>query len=375
MFRALVSAGFLLAAALVALALRDGAGVTGCGAGSGCAEVLASRWSRVFGIPVAIPAAALYAALLVADFRRNEILAWACLAALLGSVAWFAGLQLFAIGVLCPWCMTAHALALGVFGTGVARMRRLPDAGGGMVPGAVLGTAAMLALAVAQWLGPRPAAAATVGVEAGPLAGRSVLAAGAGRLASFAGGRMTFNVETLPRLGSVSAKHVLVEYFDYTCAACRTMGGYLDGLIAGDPARYAVIVLPVPLHPGCNPRAPRDSARHEGACEFARLALAVWRADPAAFPALHREWLLRPNLTPALAREGARRAVGETALARALSDPWVEGVLQAALQDSAVLSRVNDRMPKVLVRDQRVLHGLPDTARVFARVIEAELPR
>ena len=46
--------------------------VVGCGEGSGCANVLGSRWSQFFHVPVTAFAAAMYATLLVATWRREE---------------------------------------------------------------------------------------------------------------------------------------------------------------------------------------------------------------------------------------------------------------------------------------------------------------
>src|SRR5688500_7108299 len=89
----------------------------GCGAGHGCESVLASRWSRWLGVPVAAPALVVYAAILLASFRLRRpgrggwpLLAAATIAA--GAAAWFVVLQVRAVEALCPYCLAVHACGL-----------------------------------------------------------------------------------------------------------------------------------------------------------------------------------------------------------------------------------------------------------------------
>ncbi|MFN9719532.1 MAG: vitamin K epoxide reductase family protein, partial [Planctomycetota bacterium] len=100
--------------------------VFGCGGGGSvfdCSHVLTSKWSKVFGIPVSVPAAGLYASLLTllaivrwdapAPFRR---LLWSgmTLGALMAGLAalWFIGLQVFVLQHLCWYCLTVHTCGL-----------------------------------------------------------------------------------------------------------------------------------------------------------------------------------------------------------------------------------------------------------------------
>jgi uncharacterized membrane protein len=113
-FAALGVTGYL---ALKALRSED---VAGCGSGAAfdCGFVLHSRWSKVLGLSVSVPAFALYAVLLSAlTFCRGEAtkshlrLAWGlftvgAIAAGLAAV-WFISLQVFAVGHLCMYCLAA----------------------------------------------------------------------------------------------------------------------------------------------------------------------------------------------------------------------------------------------------------------------------
>src|SRR5438045_341003 len=64
LMRVLAVAALLLAAYLASIAL-SGSRVAGCGPESGCDQVLQSRWSKWFGIPVSLPAIGLYLAVIL----------------------------------------------------------------------------------------------------------------------------------------------------------------------------------------------------------------------------------------------------------------------------------------------------------------------
>jgi uncharacterized membrane protein/protein-disulfide isomerase len=99
--------------------------VFGCGSGGivDCSHVLNSRWSKVGGMPVSIPAVALYGSLLaLLSFVRRPApvalqqslwaaLAFGFLAAGLAAV-WFISIQLGVLRHICPWCMAAHTCSL-----------------------------------------------------------------------------------------------------------------------------------------------------------------------------------------------------------------------------------------------------------------------
>ncbi len=162
----LLSAAGLAATGYLAWAGLVSGRVAGCGAGQvfDCSHVLTSRWSKVIGMPVAVPAFALYSVLLSALwFTRRSVpadlrrLSWTCvmvcgLAAGLSAV-WFIGLQTFALEHYCLWCLVAHTCSLLI--CAVLLWQRPP----GMMPvrfsaaGAVVGVGL---LAAVQSLTPVP---------------------------------------------------------------------------------------------------------------------------------------------------------------------------------------------------------------------------
>lgn len=111
---------------LAVTALRAG-DVAGCGGGAlwDCGYALHSRWSKVLALPVSVPAFVLYAVILTslsvcrpAAPRSRLRVAWAiitvgALSAGLAAV-WFIGLQVFAVGHLCVYCIAAHVCGLAL---------------------------------------------------------------------------------------------------------------------------------------------------------------------------------------------------------------------------------------------------------------------
>lgn len=103
--------------------------VYGCGGGEvfDCGHVLTSSWSKWFGIPVSVPAFGLYASLIavLAFFRPSapeKLLRHGWQALTIGAFSagfaalWFIGIQVFALGHLCIYCIAAHTCGLVLAG-------------------------------------------------------------------------------------------------------------------------------------------------------------------------------------------------------------------------------------------------------------------
>ncbi len=97
------------------------AGCDGLGHG-GCDDVLTSRWSRAAGLPVALGGVVCYGTILVLalmagtrSFNESRalgtVLATAALLAALTGL-WFTGLQFFALGAFCYYCLGIHLCGL-----------------------------------------------------------------------------------------------------------------------------------------------------------------------------------------------------------------------------------------------------------------------
>lgn len=347
--------------------------VVGCGGEGSCAEVLGSQWSQWFGIPVSWFSTAFYLGLLVLTFRPPGRLLAGAAWLLLGAAAWFMGLQLFVIEAFCPWCLATHL-------TGVASAAVIFWKGGFCgKPVTVLAPLAMLGvLAAGQIYGPKPKTYEVTTEE--QIAERKevkVQVAGEGRVIAFKApdGRVvkTYRLGPVPLLGSPEAPHVIVKYFDYTCASCRDMEGDLKALMAAYPDQIAVIVLPTPLNRSCNPYLKPSVPDHAQACEFARLALAAWRASPESFPEVHELLFERPLQTIESAQKEIGELVGSEKLEAALSDPTVEELLKANIEDYRSLSATNMKMPKLVMKGARTMHGLAPSTERFIEFIATTL--
>lgn len=108
-----------------------GSSVAGCGVGpaNGCDIVLSSSWSKWLGMPVAVLGLACYASLaslaVLLGLRNPTVNRWITTAFVLlsivaaGASIWFIGIQVFAIGNYCKFCLVTDAcgIVLGVIAT------------------------------------------------------------------------------------------------------------------------------------------------------------------------------------------------------------------------------------------------------------------
>ncbi|MGH7621058.1 MAG: vitamin K epoxide reductase family protein, partial [Gemmatimonadaceae bacterium] len=112
-------------------------GVLSCSIGS-CETVNTSKWSMLFGVPIAAWGLAAYLALLaLAIAGSSETLEESAtvsklIVALAGwSVlfsAWLTYLELFVIHAICIWCVTSAALWVVIFAVSVADLRATSSA-------------------------------------------------------------------------------------------------------------------------------------------------------------------------------------------------------------------------------------------------------
>ena len=350
------------------------AALVGCGPGSGCDTVLGSQWSQVLGMPVTVPGLLVYGLLLLALTHAGRHLLAPVLGVIFTAAVWFIFVQAVLIQAFCPWCMAAHGIGISLTALGLPHAagicRSWRTAGARFV---ATGLAGVLALMTLQVFGPAPEShrvselVAPAGEDA--RVADDAHSAGDGRLAVFFDGRKGYRVEELPHLGRADAPHVIIEYFDYACSACRTMGGYLEALVATYPDDLCVVLLPVPLDPDCNDSLPPLEPGHPGACDLARAALAVWRVSPDQFHDVHKAILADP--TAGNANMLAQALLPDAA--EAMRDPWIESVIQANINDWQVISADNPKLPKLVLRNRRILHGFPPTKAEFIAVIAGEL--
>jgi uncharacterized membrane protein/protein-disulfide isomerase len=412
--------GYLLWASLAAAGHVAGCGDDG---GPDCGSVLLSRWSSWIGLPVGLPAVGAYMAMFGLLFciepgrsARTQRDAWGILVPLAtlaaGAAVWFIALQLLALKSFCPYCMAIHAcgLALAMFVFWFApihwRSARALDSdpiartlGGGVVlilvgfvgvGGLIGGQIAIappsrkheiIAIPVSEGpkLGAKPSESmgctGAAGASAGPTpesASRPVddpwAKPGPHRRIALAGGRATVDVNEVPILGDPGAKNVVVELFDYTCPECRSLHHRMREARERYGDRLAVALLPTPRNASCNKYVLVTKPPHELACEYARLALAVWNVRPVAFAEYHN-WLMDPPDPPSLAdaRRQATELIGRDALENALGSERID----RQIEDDARIYHATGQnaIPTLLVKDF-VLIGSPSTTDKLCEALE-----
>ncbi|REJ97215.1 MAG: hypothetical protein DWQ34_02510, partial [Planctomycetota bacterium] len=283
--RVLAVLGLIIGVYLTSVSFSQSGLPLGCGSGSGCDEVLRSRWSNLFGVPVGAPAVLVYLAIIVCSVLvtrpagsaarrcgRFGLIALATLVAL--SAVWFIGLQLLVLRATCPWCMAEHAVGLltaaASFWLAMTQSANVPvhepDAaqprGFGMpVLAGGLIAAAFILLQVSF-------STSTTTVARLPAGENSDTGPGPDRWVSVLNGELQLDVHELPTLGSPDAPLLLVLLYDYCCPHCRATHGYLQDGLDRYPDQYGVVLLPMPLDAECNPHVVETEPRFEEACEL-----------------------------------------------------------------------------------------------------------
>lgn len=192
------------------------------------------------------------------------------------------------------------------------------------------------------------------------------------RVVDFLNGELRLTLSEVPLIGDPQARTVVVKFFDYTCKSCRTMHDDLTAIQEQFPGQLAIVMLPCPLDRDCNPYAPPGNA-HRDACQYARLGLAVWRADSTKFGSFHDEMFHRQGRTTvAQARELAVSLVGEEPLAKALEDPWVKANLRRTFALYQRMAAQNPRMPKIVLKSSVIMHGLASSRDELTQVLQAQ---
>ncbi|GHC57847.1 vitamin K epoxide reductase family protein [Roseibacillus persicicus] len=370
--RILAGIGALLSLYLLTMKLNGQiSSISGCGSGGGCANVLGSRWSQFFGIPVSAFSSALYLTILGLTFRFNATLARSASILLFGAAAWFMGLQFFYLKTFCPWCLATHLT--GILTATALLLHHGDEKKKSSIHQWTVGLGGIAILVAGQLFGPVPDTH-LITEEKQPSEPKETSQAETGeRMVSFPNSETAVPLKDLPHIGPIDAPHVLIKYFDYTCNSCRDMHGDLGKLQASYPEEITVVYLPVPLNRSCNPHLSSRVKDHEGACELARLSLAVWKTNPELWEQVHNGLFSRPVLSPAIARGHIEQRVDKVQLEEALKDPWIAERLTSNMKTYQTMVIATDRMPKLVMEGGSVMHGISRTTEDFVKTIREKL--
>jgi len=189
------------------------------------------------------------------------------------------------------------------------------------------------------------------------------------RTVKILGGKIKLRVDEQVVLGDATAGKYVVELFDYTCPHCRKMHFQLRA--ARQRYGLGIILIPTPLNPGCNPAVKNTQQSHVFACMYARLALAVWKHNRAAFPEFH-DWLFESIHPPpsGIARSRAHKLIPNRQLFDAVSDPWVDDHLAKCVRIYRLYRA--GAIPKVVI-GTRLLTGSFDSENELFKMVERSL--
>ena len=360
---ALACVAALLLCVVMSVHSLSGSALIGCGTGSACDSVLGGRWSMLFGIfPVSGLAAGVYLAFLISigvllfsnDAGLKDVASKVLVllsGAILGAAIWFIGLQLFAEGALCKYCISAHAL--GILCAAMTLSALHPDAA-----------------FCRKWLAAGAGLAAILAVVQVLTAPDHVYQDGSAEEPF-----PLISKDEAPLIGSPDAEYVIDLLYDYQCSHCRVVHGLLPDVVEHFGGRVAFVLCPCPLSPKCNPYVPREETRFEGSCELARLALAVHGLEPEVFEEFDG-WLFeadgasgwRPRTVNA-ARERAEGIVGKERLEAFLPEPALSETLRRTTELFGRTSTIgNGAIPRFVYGDSWIVPSA-DSSGELAKIL------
>jgi uncharacterized membrane protein/protein-disulfide isomerase len=179
--------------------------------------------------------------------------------------------------------------------------------------------------------------------------------------------KITLNVEQWPMLGSCEARYLFVEMFDYTCPHCRNTHFAIKGAQKHFGNDLAIVVLPVPLESSCNRVA--AGGGHAGACELARIAVAVWRVDAERFREFH-DWVFESRATPSTARAKAESLVGKEKFSEVYATKLPADYIKRHVD---LYEKVGKGSVPKLMFPRATVSGEVNNASTLVRMIETEL--
>lgn len=174
----------------------------------------------------------------------------------------------------------------------------------------------------------------------------------------------------LPILGDTDAPHVLVEMMDYTCSHCRHLHPRIHASLERYGDQVAYLIYHCPLSKDCNPYVKRNHTGKKYACDYAQLAIGVWKLAPKKFPEFHN-WLMEGEKPPLITKAKARaiELVGPDILTDSKNKAEIGRRLG---QQCTTLNRLNSGLP-LLLFTQGALRGVPKTNEQWFEYLEEKL--
>jgi uncharacterized membrane protein/thiol-disulfide isomerase/thioredoxin len=374
-----------IATALAAFLLWESstdAALPGCGPASGCDQVLSSRWSRIGQFPVAALALPIFLIMAILSHwassydPRKRSASWKFLPTLAiiasGAALWFLTLQFFLIRQVCIYCTMTHVLALAASFLIFKKWWSNTEPHHRHFAPSLVSALILLALMIGAQIRFPPRlyeiAAAPQDPATQPVQPRQKFSKT--RINLF-NGQASIEASDWPVFGSRQSPHLIALMFDYTCEHCRREYPLLLQARQRYGDQLGIIAIPLPLEPYCNPTIPRPIPEHLNSCTYVRYALAVFKADPAAFEVYHDRLMDGPKPPPLEeARSIAESLISPSRFAAALRDPYIDG----RIEDSVALYRAvgTGPIPKLILPKYMISREI-DSAQHLYDVLESHL--
>jgi len=375
----------------------------GCGGDdAGCDSVLHTRWAFCGPLPVAVLGAVLNGTVCACFFLLLlwpavpwRSLSWRFLIAsipMFGAAGfWFIALQAIVLRRFCLYCTMVHILgfitASLIAFLAISSTKELPPIG--VVPAIAGMIGAIFLIGVQILWRPKmfqimaveeslsPATQHPQGKSSPPQLPTTIKQdettdshqAIPSRTVNLIGGKVSVRIGDWPLLGSPDAEKVFVYFYDYTCDNCRLLHSLLTQIIAQD-GNMAVLLIPIPGEPTCNPHISRRDPNHENACAFARLGLLVWLSNPSGFATYDNFVLATERPAPLSAAVAvAQNLLTEQIFNPSIPDPAVDPCLQSGI---ALFHSLNLSKTPALVLRTGILRGSVPTVKDLRKILEQD---
>jgi len=186
----------------------------------------------------------------------------------------------------------------------------------------------------------------------------------------FEGLQKTIDLADYPIIGNPDATHIIVEMLDYTCDHCRHLHPFIESTLEQYGDQIAFVVHHVPLHSSCNRHIKKDRPEKKHACDYAKLAIGVWKLAPEEFQEFH-SWLMESEKPPAIleARKRALNLAGEGVL---IDDTLKAELEQIISEQCDAFHRLKSGLP-ILLTEKNVIKGVPRSEKQWGNFLEGQL--
>ncbi|MAD23622.1 MAG: hypothetical protein CMO44_05550 [Verrucomicrobiales bacterium] len=406
--RVLLFSASIITIYLALLALTQGGDVPGCGPDSGCDKVLKSQWAYLLRVPVSIPGLCLYLVFLLKTFsiKNHNLLTnnkknirslnalTLCAFAVIGAGVWFIGIQALVIKAFCPFCCTAHALAMTAAVIFLARAGIIAESlkVNINITGGILAMTALIALiAGTQYIFPKQKPAAKI-VELTNSKTNSVTQNNQKKITSqpdqnnnaavkendketpfpIPKTKLSLITSKLPIIGNRKAKNRIAVLFDYTCHHCRTLHSYIRQTIPKYENKLSCIMVPMPLDNKCNPLIKTTQKDHINACNYAKICLAVHQISPEKYDEFDNWLFSNHNSAKPLStvRNYAESILGKNILDKTINSQSVLDQIATNIEIYNLNSTNGGTtiMPQTIVKN-RVVFGPPPSAQALENIL------